>query len=512
MFLASCAAKLHAPTVSHDPAMHDEPWLVRCETARMHEDDPGDVAGAGNLDWVFAEDQRGQRIEIHGRLVDGFFEVAAMPATSGRPMEPSRTSIREACLDTISRIEGREQLMLGWVMAARAGEEVNVPPVYPEETASGDKVTRIVIFGDSLTDTGRLKERLKIFPLKPYWIGRFSNGPVWPEYLFMVTGLGVQNHAYGGASAADPEALPGENLYGRARHVGQFFVSGTIGLQISDYLERTLKDGKIERADTTAFLIWAGANDYISKEPIRGTITTFLNSPEGEAGYKAVVERAVTQLGQHVRSLYAAGARRLVMMNLPDLGRTPIVLQNTTYVPEHLESNDTARRLELARRLSELTRYHNQRLATAVEQLRVELPGSEIILVDVYEYFERLYGIGGNPLLQPEDFGYDLAALAVTLSFAEQQLTLQRRCYDGSYDQGTPDPDIVCPNPDQALFWDSVHPTALTHCWNAYKVGNDLAEAGWIRPLPDQRTYRGWCQTIVKRVTLGSAEDTVSAP
>ena len=139
----------------------------------------------------------------------------------------------------------------------------------------------------------------------------------------MVTGLGVQNHAYGGASAADPEALPGENFYGRARHVGQFFVSGTIGLQISDYLERTLRDGKIERADTTAFLIWAGANDYISKEPLRGTITTFLNSPEGEAGYKAVVERAVTQLGQHVRSLYAAGARRLVMMNLPDLGRTP---------------------------------------------------------------------------------------------------------------------------------------------------------------------------------------------
>jgi phospholipase/lecithinase/hemolysin len=200
------------------------------------------------------------------------------------------------------------------------------------------------------------------------------------------------------------------------------------------------------------------------------------------------------------------------MMNLPDLGRTPIVLQNTTFVPEHLEGNDTARRLELARRLSELTRYHNQRLATAVEQLRIALPESEIILVDVYEYFERLYGIGGNPLLQPEDFGYDLAALAVTLSFEEQQLTLQRRCYDGSYDQGTPDPDIVCPNPDQALFWDSVHPTALTHCWNAYKVGNDLAEAGWIRPLPDQRTYRGWCQTIVKRVALGSAEGTVSAP
>ena len=420
--------------------------------------------------------------------------------------------IREACLDSISRIEGSEQLMLGWVMAARPREEVNVPPVYPEELASGDKVTRVVIFGDSLTDTGRLKQRLRFFPLKPYWLGRFSNGPVWPEYLFMVTGLGVQNHAYGGASAADPDALPGETLFGRTRQVGQFFVSGTIELQISDYLERTLRDGKIERADTTAFIIWAGANDYISKEPIHGLITTFLSSPEGEAGYQAVVERAVKQLGQHVRTLYAAGARRMVMLNLPDLGRTPIVLQNTTYAPVHLENNDVARRIDLARRLTELTRYHNQLLATAVEQLRLDLPGSEIILVDTFGAFERLSGGDVHAPLRPEEYGYDLAALAETLSHEQRQLTLPRRCYSGSYNPVTLDPDSICPNPDQALFWDTVHPTTLTHCWQAWIVGNDLAEAGWIRPLSDQRTHLGWCQTIVKQVTLGSAENGVSVP
>ena len=498
--------RLHAPTVSHAAAMHDEPWLVRCETARLHEDDPGEVAGAGNLDWVFAEDEQGNRIEIDGKLVDGFFEVTAMQSSTGQPIVASRLKTREACLHTISRMEGREQLMLGWVMAARAREEVNVPPVYPEEMASGDKVTRIVIFGDSLTDTGRLKQRLKIFPLKPYWIGRFSNGPVWPEYLFMATGLGVQNHAYGGASAAEPDALPGEKLYGRARHVGQFFVSGTIGLQVSDYLERTLKDGRIERGDTTAFLIWAGANDYISKEPISGLITTFLNSPEGEAGYKAVVDRAVTQLGQHVSSLYAAGARLFVIMNLPDLGRTPIVLQNTTYSPDHLEDNDVARRMELARRLTELSRYHNQVLATDVANLRVELPGSEIILVDTFGYFDKLFGSDDVAPLQPEDYGYEPGALAEALSYEGQQLTLQRRCYNGSYYQGTMDPDSMCPNPDQALFWDSVHPTTLTQCWLAWNVGNDLAEAGWIRPLPDHGTYLGWCRTIVHQVTLGSAD------
>ena len=511
IILAGCAMQIHAPTVSHHAPMEDDPWLIRCETARVDEGGPEKITEVDDLDWVFAEDVQGQRVEIEGRLVDGFYEVVAMHSMSGHPIDASRIKTREACLDSISRIEGNDELMLGWVMAARARERVNVPPVYPEELMSGDKVTRVVIFGDSLTDTGRLKKRLKIFPMDPYWIGRFSNGPAWPEYLAMVTGMGVQNHAYGGASAAERDALPGENFYGRIRHVGQFFVSGTIDLQISDYLERTLEDGKIERADTTAFLIWAGANDYISKEPISGLITTFLNSPEGEAGYQVVVERAVTQLGQHVRSLYAAGARRVVMVNVPDLGRTPIVLQNTTYTPEFPENNDAARRLELARRLTELTRYHNQLLATAVEQLRVELPGSEIILVDTFEHFQRLNGGNDNALLRPEDYGYDPTALAETLSYQDQQLVLPQRCYQGSY-LGTLDPDSICPNPDQALFWDSVHPTTLTHCWQAWKVGTDMVEAGWIQPLPDERTYLGWCQTIVDRVTLGSAEHIIPGP
>ena len=505
IFVAGCAMQIHEPTVDHHPAMLDEPWLVHCESARTQEENPEKVAGVDNYDWVFAENDQGQRVTIEGKLVDGFFEVAAVHSPSGQPIETSRLAIREACLDTISRIEGDKELMLGWVMVARAREDVNVPPVYPEELASGDEVTRVVIFGDSLTDTGRLKHRLKIFPMKPYWIGRFSNGPMWPEYLAMATGMGVQNHAYGGASAAEPDALPGANLYARTRDVGQFFVSGTIELQISDYLERTLLDGKIERADTTAFLIWAGANDYISKEPISGLITTFLNSPEGEAGYKVVVERAVMELARHMRTLYEAGARQFVMVNTPDLGRTPIVLQNTTYTPEYLETNDVARRIELARRLTELTRYHNQLLATATEQLRLELPGSKVLLVDAFGHFQRLYGGDDNAPLQPKDYGYDPTALLETLRYKDKQLNLQQRCYNGSY-LGTRDPDSICPDPNQALFWDTVHPTTLTHCWQAWKMGTDMAEAGWIRPLPDQTTYLRWCQVIVDRVTLGSAE------
>ena len=58
--------QIHAPTVSHEPAMQDEPWLVRCETARVHDDAPGNVTGASNLEWVFAEDERGVDVGADG--------------------------------------------------------------------------------------------------------------------------------------------------------------------------------------------------------------------------------------------------------------------------------------------------------------------------------------------------------------------------------------------------------------------------------------------------------------
>ena len=68
-------------------------------------------------------------------------------------------------------------------------------------------------------------------------------------------------------------------------------------------------------------------------------------------------------------------------------------------------------------------------------------------------------------------------------------------------------------------MWDSFAPTRsrrcsgilftqphLTQCWQAWKVGGDMAAAGWIRPLADQAIYRAWCQTIVDRVMIETVE------
>ena len=193
------------------------------------------------------------------------------------------------------------------------------------------------------------------------------------------------------------------------------------------------------------------------------------------------------------------------MLNMPDLGRAPIVLQNTTYRPKNASANEAARKIELAGRLSELTRYHNQQLFAATVQLRKDLVEAEILYIDADQHFQRLSGRDKEAALQPQDFGYAPAAMTASLRHQGRQLSLPQPCYTGSY-LGTRDATQLCANPEQALFWDSVHPTTLTQCWQAYQIGGDMAAAGWIRPLPNHATYRQWCQTIVDRVVMDTVE------
>jgi GDSL-like Lipase/Acylhydrolase len=61
---------------------------------------------------------------------------------------------------------------------------------------------QLVIFGDSLSDTGNLSRALGgLFPPPPYFNGRLSNGPLWLEYLAPELGISnVANFAFAGST------------------------------------------------------------------------------------------------------------------------------------------------------------------------------------------------------------------------------------------------------------------------------------------------------------------------
>ena len=85
--------------------------------------------------------------------------------------------VERACAIALDREVEGEQPQLYSVMATREGEGVDVPMVFPADPALPRPISRMVVFGDSLSDSGNLKRRLLIFPNQPYWFGRFANGP-----------------------------------------------------------------------------------------------------------------------------------------------------------------------------------------------------------------------------------------------------------------------------------------------------------------------------------------------
>src|SRR5689334_7799210 len=55
----------------------------------------------------------------------------------------------------------------------------------PDQTG----VTTLVVLGDSYSDTGNLYQKTRTLgPPQVYWRSRFSNGPIWVDYVQGATG------------------------------------------------------------------------------------------------------------------------------------------------------------------------------------------------------------------------------------------------------------------------------------------------------------------------------------
>lgn len=489
-----CTSQLHDPAPELSAALQDRPWLVHCETAESHEPDEELSPGVHRERWLWAQDSQGNAIELAGQLEDGYLAVQGIKQRGlASPLETSLPQLRQACLDTLLARNPDRPLELGKVRAARQGENIDVTMAFPPSTPPRFPVRRMVIFGDSLSDTGRLKHRLHVFPGSPYWLGRFSNGPSWVDYLAAGTGLAAQNHAYGGASVTQHDTVPGDELFARIKQGGQLLVTGSLEQEVDDYINQNLGNARVQHPERTVFVIWAGANDYIWKEPFTGAITTFLNSPRGAAGYQSVVDEVVHAIEAQLRKLHSAGARRFMVINLPDLGQTPIVLQNKTYYPPQPPGSDDARKLELSHRLSKLSAYHNQQLHLMLEGLTRELPDSQILQEDAALAISRLLQNTDSV-----DYGFNLQENQETLAHEGQEATIQKRCYSGGY-LGSSDPEDVCAGQETTVFWDIIHPTTFMHCWEAWFIGQTLANAKWIAPMPAQPEYKAWCELVSSR-------------
>ncbi|BAY26939.1 GDSL family lipase [Calothrix sp. NIES-2100] len=248
------------------------------------------------------------------------------------------------------------------------------------QSFTNDKINEVYVFGDSLSDTGNIfKATNGVYPPSPpYFQGRYSNGPVWVEHLSSKLGLNNtknNNFAYGGATSISGS------------------VNGIPGV-LSQVYSYTKSQPKVN--PNALYILWAGANDYL----FGATNTT----------------AAIANVSNAVQSLLIAGAKTILVANLPDLGKIPA-------------TSNTAN----ATNLSAVTKLHNSELTKSIDLLQQKSgSGNNIIQLDVnYLYKEAIS--------HPAKFGF----ANVTSSCLSNVTT--------------------CNHPDQFLFWDGIHPTTAAH-------------------------------------------------
>ncbi len=193
------------------------------------------------------------------------------------------------------------------------------------------RIKDIYVFGDSLSDNGNLFAAIGGLapPSPPYFDGRFSNGPVWVEYLdSMLPRAELNDFAFGGA-------------FSDARNVHDPSLPGVL-TQVALFL-----DTNPPPKHRDLCIVWSGANNYIF-EP-------FISVPS----------MIVDDVSTAIQQLAWGGCQSFLIPNLPNIGETPFGIA-----------------LGLQALLTAQIEEHNRVLADEVDLLREEL-GIEIILLDV---------------------------------------------------------------------------------------------------------------------------------
>ncbi len=330
-------------------------------------------------------------------------------------------------------------------------------------------ISKIVIFGDSLSDNGNLYSatshrswlgdqlcqylgmtcsKLPVLPMSPpYYQGRFSNGLVWIENVGQMLNLTksvteFRDYAFGGAWAEAP-GYGGENV-----------APDDIGVQVSTYMMLYPYDqGKASR---DLFVIWAGGNDYLS----------------GRSDVQYATTKTVEAIQYQLHKLIDFGATIFLIPNLPNLGLTPWATTQGT---------------KLAENLTQLSQQHNLKLALMMKKEQSEHPNVKFIAVDVMQYFNELiskraqYQLSNvNDACYPGNYDGNNAALAALPNAKINKMIMGNVELRVAYSTAQSASAGVqpCANPDNYLFWDHVHPTKVVHQLLANYVVNLLKENG----------------------------------
>jgi phospholipase/lecithinase/hemolysin len=212
---------------------------------------------------------------------------------------------------------------------------------------TGYSFTALYAFGDSVSDTGRNPAG----PAQSYFNGRYSNGPLWVEYLSASLGLSYNasnNFAVSGSITSDLQ-------------------SQIAGLTASTNLQSAL------------FTVESGGNDFLQTSGL-GT---------NDAAWGVVVTNAVKNMTNAIVALYNNGAREILVLNLFNVGQAPFFSAYSANYRVYVNSKVAA---------------FNTRFASAVTNVMQQVPALRI-------YVANNNQMSSNILSAPVAYGFTVSTI-----------------------------------------------------------------------------------------------------
>ena len=272
---------------------------------------------------------------------------------------------------------------------------------------------RFIVFGDSLSDPGNafiLTRNLEIPPFAslipdaPYARGgfHFSNGATWVEQLSVI------DHAVPSAGPAllIPPLFSNYAVGGaRARTVAAFDLPTQVGLFLGDFHGQAPANA--------LYVVFIGGND------LRDALEALETDPLGATSV-GIIQGALSAIGSNLGALYAAGARRFLVANGPDIGLAPAV---RLLGPAAQGAG------------SFLSMQFNDGLNSILDGFETA-PGVELARLDVFTF---MHDVAASPA-------------AFGLSDVEDACIRVNTVVHA-----------FCTQPGKFFFWDGIHPTVAGH-------------------------------------------------
>ena len=230
-----------------------------------------------DADWEWARNEDGTYYKIQG------YWRSSVSVKNMFYTNTTQADIEERCIETLGVTYDEADPMY---YASDSQISYN-HSIWTNDSINNDKINRIITFGDSLSDTGNLYNASQwVFPNRSSWyLGHFSNGFVWTEYLAQHKHLPLYNWAVGGAA--------GVNQYG---------VLTGVYKQVTSYLKYANK-AENYKPENSLVTMEFGLNDL-------------MNYGRSVADVKADLSSALIRLTE-------SGITNILLFTLPDATKAP---------------------------------------------------------------------------------------------------------------------------------------------------------------------------------------------